>query len=380
MDMISELPDSILLHILDLMEPKQAVQTCLLSKRWKNLCKQLTNLTFTFSPDPTPNYLVPWIRSVKSFENFTSWILYTRDHSCSLHNLCFHTCTDPELSDSLVKYAVLHDIRHLEIRILSCYRFTTVCTPLLFSSHSLTSLSLCIYHGWNPSRIILPKTLHLPSIKRLHLDGFTFTASDNHSAEPFSMCRVLHNLELQYCELHDDAQVLCISNSTLSGLTIIGQEAPLIVFSTPSLSSLTFQGSDHHDQLLSTCNLPSLGEVNIDVNIDFNGRNPFIMKWLQMLSNVKILTLYSCAFKLIHDLSNLISMRPQPPRFARLETLNVPKLYSEKYIEEISTVVDYLLQNSPLAKVDIKVISGSQDLMRHHLTYRDKRENFKYAG
>nr|KYP61915.1 Putative F-box/LRR-repeat protein At3g49150 family [Cajanus cajan] len=228
MDMISELPDTVLLHMMDLMEPKQAVQTCLLSKRWKNLCKRLTNLKFTFSP-------------VKSFENFASWILNTRDHSYSLHNLSIHFWTDTRCLGKLVKYALLHNIQHLKIRILSCFGSTSDYIPLLFSSHSLTSLSISINRFMQPLRVVLPNTLHLPSIKSLHLHRVTFTASDNHSAEPFSMCHVLHNLKLQYCALHDDAQVLCISNSTLFSLTIIRQQASQIVLSIPSVSSLTFR-------------------------------------------------------------------------------------------------------------------------------------------
>lgn len=46
-DNISEFPDHVLLHIMSLMDTKSAVRTCVLSKRWKDLCKRLTNLTFS---------------------------------------------------------------------------------------------------------------------------------------------------------------------------------------------------------------------------------------------------------------------------------------------------------------------------------------------
>ncbi|KAG4991578.1 hypothetical protein JHK87_025035 [Glycine soja] len=36
---ISELPDNILLHMMDFMDTREAVQTCVLSKRWNNLWK-----------------------------------------------------------------------------------------------------------------------------------------------------------------------------------------------------------------------------------------------------------------------------------------------------------------------------------------------------
>ena len=108
--------------------------------------------------------------------------------------------------------------------------------PLIFCSQSLTSLKLC--HGVNPSLAILPKSLHLPVLKSLHLECVKFTASDDHSTEPFSNCHVLNTLVLEDCSLYNDAQVLCISNSTLSSLTISGRGRQLyqIVFSTPNLS------------------------------------------------------------------------------------------------------------------------------------------------
>lgn len=50
-DRISEIPDGVLLHIMNFVDTKDAIRTTfLLSKRWKNLCKLLTNPTF--SPNP----------------------------------------------------------------------------------------------------------------------------------------------------------------------------------------------------------------------------------------------------------------------------------------------------------------------------------------
>ncbi|KAL8485542.1 hypothetical protein ACS0TY_027728 [Phlomoides rotata] len=47
-DRISELRDAILLHILCSINIKEAVQTSILSKRWKNLWTSMPDLNFNF--------------------------------------------------------------------------------------------------------------------------------------------------------------------------------------------------------------------------------------------------------------------------------------------------------------------------------------------
>ena len=46
-DRISELSSSVLLHIMEFMNAEDAVRTCVLSKRWKDLWKGLTTLNLT---------------------------------------------------------------------------------------------------------------------------------------------------------------------------------------------------------------------------------------------------------------------------------------------------------------------------------------------
>jgi len=48
-DRLSDLHDSILLHIMKFLNTEQAVQTCVLSTRWKDLWRHLANLALDFS-------------------------------------------------------------------------------------------------------------------------------------------------------------------------------------------------------------------------------------------------------------------------------------------------------------------------------------------
>ncbi|TKY45172.1 putative FBD-associated F-box protein [Spatholobus suberectus] len=346
-DNISQLPDCILLHIMSSMDTKSAVRTCVLSKRWKDLCKRLTNLTFSFS--------VGWS---ESFRQFVSWVLSSRDHSYSLLNLAIdsYMCRiEPEFVDWVVKYALFHNVQQLKVDIF-VDRANSEFLPSNYCCRSLKFLELSIKKSAS-SVLILPKSLYMPALKSLYLSYVRFTTKDNEYAEPFSNCHMLNTLVLRHFSLHNDEQVLCISNPTLSSLTIFEGQASQIGLSTPNLRSFTIKGSVRH-QLFSTCSLSFLGEVNIFIYGDatsWDGRSSIILKWLEVLANVKTLTFSLRAFRvMLHDLSNPSSMRPQPPCFARLESLKVKKqLFANISDDEVNRVVKYLLQNSPMARVDI---------------------------
>lgn len=163
--------------------------------------------------------------------------------------------------------------------------------PLIFCSQSLTSLKLC--HGVNPSLAILPKSLHLPALKSLHLECVKFTASDDHSTEPFSNCHVLNTLVLEDCSLYNDAQVLCISNSTFQVWKYLEEEDNFTRLCFPLqilVYFFTIRGVISH-QLFSELNLSLLEEVNIDVRLgpSKHGKSLMIMECLQVVANVKIL-------------------------------------------------------------------------------------------
>jgi hypothetical protein len=78
-DRLSDLPDHLLLHIIQFMTAKHSVQTCLLSKRWKNLWKFLTNIEF---------YHFDLYNGV-IFDKFVSQFLSSRDNSIPLHSISY---------------------------------------------------------------------------------------------------------------------------------------------------------------------------------------------------------------------------------------------------------------------------------------------------
>jgi hypothetical protein len=245
-DRLGDLPDHILVHIIEFMDIKQSVQTCVLSKRWEGLWRKLTNLKFNHSGD-----------RIDIFSKFVSQILSGRDDSLPLHSLEYvHKLQYQDSPKTtlleVLKYAASHNVQQLTVFVGLWLIKDLELPPSIFNCHSLTCLKL---NFWCPSspdhtRKMFPKSLNLPALKTLHLTFLTFTTNDNGYAVPFSTCNMLSALVIIGCYLQDDAQVLCISNSNVSSLTVgncMYEEAHnyKVVFCTPKLTSLTITGRPH---------------------------------------------------------------------------------------------------------------------------------------
>jgi hypothetical protein len=290
-DRISELPDHVLLHIIEFMNIKQSVQTCVLSKRWKNLWKSLTNITLHHTKKPRSDI----------FNKFVSQILSGRDGSLPLHSVEYvHDdavyCPKTTLLE-VMEYAASHNVQQVTIKAERWNVKDLEFPTSIFNCHSLTFLKLDFRYTCPYGRgKMFPKSLNLPALKTLHLTDLTFTTSDNGCAEPFSTCNMLSYLFIMGWFLQDDAQTLSISNSNVSSLTIdnthLFEEANnyKVVFCTPKLTSLTINGRPSFP--VFACHLPFLEEVNIVYSfLCLSNERLIVMSWLQLLANVKIMTL-----------------------------------------------------------------------------------------
>ncbi|QCD94873.1 F-box/LRR-repeat protein At3g26922-like [Vigna unguiculata] len=348
-DRLSELPDCVLIHIMEFMDTKHAVQTCVLSKRWKDLWKHLTTLAFnTF-----------FFNNVVNFKKFVSHVLSKRDDSISLLNLEFtrRGYAQPQLLNRLMKYAVQHNVQQLTIFINLNSKPSFEFRPHIFSCQSLTFLKLSV-SSYDPFMILLPESLDMPAIRSMQLESVTFTAIVNDYAEPFSNCRMLNSLILEGCSLHNGLKFLRISNSNLSNLILDGSfEAGFfrIDVCTPNLSSLTLSGHTDHP-LLSIPNLSSLEELTIESrgNSWYHKTQLLILCWLQGITDLKMMTVSLSALELIvQDLSKPRAAGIRPPSFVELKTLTVKKLPYEEVSDDILKIsLPYLLKNSPAVKIE----------------------------
>lgn len=104
---------------------------------------------------------------------------------------------------------------------------------------------------------------------------------------------------------HSDARVLFINNSNLSTLRLDNSFVNRVTFgnktllSAPNLISLTIMDDiifSHH-QLSTTCNLSFIDVVSIETFLPLD--HSVIVRWLQVLSNVKTLTLSSYTLNIL---------------------------------------------------------------------------------
>lgn len=386
---LSELPDCILLHILSFLDTKHVVRTCILSMRWKNLWKhvpalRLDSYSYSFGG-----------KNLKGFTKFVSSILSKRDASTALHTLDFQRTgfVEPHILKKILKYAVSHNVQQLQIFVTCDIEHFT---SSFFSCHTLTSLDLFVGHKNYNQTTLFPNSLNLPVLTNLCLKSFAFRVCDNGCAEPFSAFNKLNSLIIDHC-IALDAENLCISSVTLASLTII---TPSVVprnyrkieLSTTSLCSFAYYGIPY--QKLSGSQLCSVRHVNIDACVrwnytalDWKQANLLVfLSWLLELVDIESFTISFTTLQVLYLVPDLLKV--DFPYLRNLKSLKVimkriPSGLSKKLIdanlaqlparsqEEASKlqeafkvgskssssilegILDFLLQNSPSAKVDI---------------------------
>ncbi|KAH1262121.1 hypothetical protein GmHk_02G004810 [Glycine max] len=199
-----DLPNCVLLQIMEFMNTKYSVQTCVLFRFQRdNLCGRgyfITNLCLGFC-------LVEMVPSP-----FLILISLGRWFAGA-----------PNLLNKQNTQRLAIDADYIP----DCF------FPLIFCCQFLTFLKLSIYSH-------LPKSLQFPALKSLHLVNVGFTAIDRSCAEPFSTCNSLNTFLSAGCKspLHIYAN--------LHSLTLVNATryfAHGIVLSTPNLRSLTDMSS-----------------------------------------------------------------------------------------------------------------------------------------
>jgi hypothetical protein len=289
-DRLSDLPDCVILHILSFVYTKQAVQTCILAKRWNNLWKYLPTLVLLSSTNK-------FVSRILSLRNATTPL-------CALHFQRYGTMY-PRLLQRMVKYAVSHNVQQLSINLECDIQQFPTC---FFSCRTLTSLKLVINHPTLYAGTLFPSSLNLPALAILFLESFTFLVDDDGHAEPFSAFSSLNSLIIRDCKVLDE-QNLWILSATLANLTLdtgMAYNYGKIELSTPSLCTFVFVCTGDIPALKLhgiESNLSSVKHVKIDVSIASGSIDAdislFLLNWLVELANIKSLTINHNALKVL---------------------------------------------------------------------------------
>jgi hypothetical protein len=283
-DRLSDLCDYLLIHILSFLESKKAVQTCILSTRWRNLWKQLPFLLlYSLHSNTLPR-----------LTEFASQFLSLRDGSTSLFVLQFYNFSDdimePHVLDTILQYAVSHNIHRLDIYVKCDIQHFPSC---LFSCDTLTSLRFYVAHiRYDKLKIIFPNSLNLPSLTSLHLGFVAFHGG----LELFLAYPRLKSLEIAHFEILGEEN-LFISSTTLEKLTIELCFKPKndrkIELFTPSLCAFAFIGTPF--QILCGSPLSFVKHIEIDADMWWNYADApsILLRWLLEISDIESLIVCS---------------------------------------------------------------------------------------
>lgn len=302
-DRLSELADCLLIHILSFLNAKEAVQTCILSKRWINLWKTLSTLTLSTMQFST----------LESFQQFMSMFLSLRDHSTDIHTLSLHRShfVSHDLYVKIIEYAFSHNVQHFRINYATIQHFPSC----FFSSHTLTSLSLAgvnfmIFPRWQQI-FTDSRSFNFPALTTLSLKHLAFCCNDDGCVDPFSAFNKLNTLIIDQCVLMgDNAKKLRISCTNLVRLTIhmyysmrrtdaLTTKTDFHIFfgielNAPTLHSLVLTGCDYIPKHFgSKTLLSSIKHLNIHIaaSMILVENQSTLFNWLAWLSNIESFTL-----------------------------------------------------------------------------------------
>ncbi|KAJ3702906.1 hypothetical protein LUZ61_006611 [Rhynchospora tenuis] len=334
---LSALPEPVLIHILSFMDPKEAVQTCILSKRWRNLWTFIPSLNFEH---------FRYRGTTAAFVHFVANMLYFRGASkLDTFRLRWHAGCEHQVSDYGEEICEIHvsNASSWIFSALSCKPlvisldlrgFTNLKLPhALFTCASLEQLDLKLNNRSN-EETIGPKYVNLPNLKKLNLSLLTLNNPVMQGI--LRGCPLLEELSLSKCSLEFSE----MKSDLLSHLTIIScQGSAVVEILMPSLILLHLKNFCPGDTELSLKNTPSLVKVFVSyeyfVEDLFSGAE---YEFFKCLTTVTDLELYGLGVKVL--LEKIIL---NCPLFNNLKRLT----YGQWPMNEKLDLLCQLLQHTP---------------------------------
>ncbi|XP_078153999.1 FBD-associated F-box protein At2g26860-like [Carex rostrata] len=299
-DRISSLPDEILTYILSFLSTRNAVQTCILSKRWINTWASVLVLEFDIEelmPKTVDGKMA--VKFVPKFELLVKSVLEKRDTSCIINrfqlSLGYLPCTQV-IADCISDAMKLRPREcSIKFRLVAYFNGNI---DMIFTCASLIDLHMSVY----THLAIEPNSINLPCLKTLHLTG---CVSDDFFKKLFLGCLVLEELVLS-CSTRINIE---ICSNTLKKLVIDDwYEGNRLYISTPNL--LYFEIHIMEEILL--LNMPSVVDAFISLP-DWCNEDDYmsgIPKLIASFPNLESLKLkFDCINEQVHSLCNVLETK-----------------------------------------------------------------------
>ncbi|XP_078151835.1 F-box/FBD/LRR-repeat protein At1g13570-like [Carex rostrata] len=303
-DFISGLPDPILHRILECLKAKEAVRTCVLSKRWQHVWTSLPSLDFNFDFTFDDDFDLfqgrilseseddddrPYMKSYDAFREkvvsrrfvkfVNTFLLRRKPLDLDVFRLfCHRLCSrDVGFETDWIHYAVNHNIRILHLSLVGSEPWC------IYTCTSLEELYLYQISIDSPDQIV-----NLPNLRKLNICSVDL--NPKHVKNLLSGCPVLEFLRLDTCFFSE----CIISHECLKHLAIVNCmiEGTQLFISTPNLLSFLYDGK-LSSSYKTTINMPSLTSsclMSRDnyVSTSLEGMATF----LRFLANVELLELH----------------------------------------------------------------------------------------
>ncbi|KAJ3687145.1 hypothetical protein LUZ61_016309 [Rhynchospora tenuis] len=323
-DMISSLPDCLIHLIMSFLTAQEAVQTCVLSKRWKNLWTTLPFLDFDLykfeygGKSDDSEWGDDELERIKfeKFRDLVSTTLVLREGS-DLHTLRVSLDdwkNDVHKYDMIIRSWILYALKH-NLQVLNIDFQLVASLPLgVFTCASLVDASLDYPNALNHIKVI-----NLPCLRRLYLHGGKL--NQDSVDKLFCGCPVLEFLHLEYC----CEESFIINSQSLKYLKVhcvsgrIETKNLMELINTPNLLSFCCEISPEtigrkivngHKMLLK---MPILSSAHISLDLHYK-----VKGMLMGLSNVQNLTFSGRGIKDLLE-NDLLKY----PEFSNLKNLNV---------------------------------------------------------
>ncbi|CAN0900274.1 F-box/LRR-repeat protein At5g02910 [Linum grandiflorum] len=329
-DRLTNLPDSILHHILSFLDTNDAIHTCILSNQWKCTWKHVHALNLNL------DMLDEYAKHERFVDKFLSLRCPLRVSKVSFDSNIYGWIDDaPDdgqfgLLRRVLQYAVSHGAQHFDLKprfdLQPNTPFFELFNPICDSVISLDLSWFDIYcQPQCSSRFRLLTTLKLRHCNLIVKDG--------ELVEPFSQFPCLKDLVLHYCLFfsegsdHRSAR-LRVSGIELVKLTILvgaDVDVPKLEIFAPKLKSFILLTDGRLE--FSEITLPSLVHADIRRQLDYSvdEDDDIVEQHLAFifhgLRNVESLTLCNNFSEAVLRISKFLEQQPCP--FKRLKKLNL---------------------------------------------------------
>ncbi|PWA68871.1 F-box domain, cyclin-like protein [Artemisia annua] len=360
-DRLSSLPDELIHRILHCNDTKYAVQTSLLSPRWRFLWKSVSRLNFSSRQ----------FENLPKFSKFVKKFLLHRNHHVEVSslNLNFHGAASQFFVRNIANYAFSHNVQ--ELTIVSDAKKHHEFPLCLFNSPTLKHFSL---RNNFLSTCITPKTpWDFPALTTLYLGEITLCDDNRQYVDLFSKCVNLQTITLvNFIVKH--VEIFEIKAPRLSNLVLKdGKFLNVVNVVAPNLENLTIDCC-----FIKSLNAPhgiaclcysgydppqwfkdgfhSLETVAINLYFRFSIDRPYneedarsTINMLQAFHSTRFLTLNIDILECISLFPDLLSDHPSP--FGNLNCLNIESsMRMDDYKIKMSIEArNFFLENCPSA-------------------------------